>query len=282
MEIVICMATYNGKKYLKEQLDSIINQSYQHWKLFIHDDNSNDGTIEIVKNYSFKYPNKIIFLDDNIKCGGAKENFNYLLENINDNYDYVMFCDQDDIWLNDKIKDFHLKIKESEEKFSKNMPLVIFSDLKVVDENLNIISNSMIKYQKLNPKIANYFNLLKCQNVVTGCAMIVNKKAIDMSTPIPKEALMHDWWIALITAKYGKNIYLNKQTILYRQHDNNTVGSKNITFNRIFKIIFSKKIFNDFQKINNMLNKIDNEKLNFFCFLVCKLKATFIRFKNEK
>ena len=102
-KIYILLATYNGEKYLKEQLDSLFEQTNQHWTLWIHDDNSKDNTISIIKEYQSKYPNKIKFLDDNISTGGAKENFTYLLENIDDDYEHIMFCDQDDVWLEDKI-----------------------------------------------------------------------------------------------------------------------------------------------------------------------------------
>ena len=103
-KIYILLATYNGEKYLKEQLDSLFEQTNQHWTLWIHDDNSKDNTVNIIKKYKSKYPDQIEFLDDDISTGGAKENFTYLLDNINDDYDYIMFCDQDDVWLEDKIE----------------------------------------------------------------------------------------------------------------------------------------------------------------------------------
>lgn len=80
--IYILLATYNGEKYFSEQIESLLSQTYQGWKLWIHDDGSEDNTVQIIKNYTNQYSQKIVFLDDTISCGGAKENFSYLLNNI--------------------------------------------------------------------------------------------------------------------------------------------------------------------------------------------------------
>ena len=81
-KVYILMATYNGEKYLREQLDSLFNQTYQEWVLWIHDDNSIDSTELIINEYVDRYPDKIIYLNDGVRCGGAKENFSYLLEKL--------------------------------------------------------------------------------------------------------------------------------------------------------------------------------------------------------
>ena len=277
--IYILLATYNGEKYFSEQIESLLSQTYQDWKLWIHDDGSKDNTVQIIKNYTNKYPEKIFFLDDAISCGGAKENFSYLLNNIDKDFDYIMFCDQDDVWLPNRIELFLNEVK-IQEKNNPNLPLVIFSDLTVVDDKLNIISNSMVKHQKLNPSIASSFELLKCQNVITGCAMLLNKKAFEVSTPISKNVLMHDWWIALIVSKLGKNIYLDEKTILYRQHSNNVVGSKKVSLLIILKKVFSMDIFNNYKDLKLMLLGC-NYKLNFFKFIICKVVVITIRFSKK-
>ena len=277
--IYILLATYNGEKYFSEQIESLLSQTYQDWKLWIHDDGSKDNTVQIIRNYANQYPEKIVFLDDTISCGGAKENFSYLLNNIDKDFDYIMFCDQDDVWLPNRIELF-LNEVEIQEKNNPNLPLVIFSDLIVVDDKLNVISNSMVKHQKLNPNIANSFELLKCQNVITGCAMLLNKKAFEVSTPISKNVLMHDWWIALIVSKLGKNIYLDEKTILYRQHSNNVVGSKKVSLLTILKKVFSMNIFNNYKDLKLMLLECDY-KLNFFKFIICKIVVITIRFLRK-
>ena len=126
--IYILLATYNGEKYFSEQIESLLSQTYQDWKLWIHDDGSKDNTVKIIKDYANKYPEKIVFLDDDISCGGAKENFTYVLNNIDKNFDYIMFCDQDDLWLPNRIELFLNEVK-IQEKNNPNLPLVSFSDL---------------------------------------------------------------------------------------------------------------------------------------------------------
>ncbi|WP_304544124.1 glycosyltransferase family 2 protein [Sulfurimonas microaerophilic] len=269
--IDILLATYNGEKYLSAQLDSILKQTYQDFKILIHDDGSTDNTIKIIKKYALEHSDKLVVFDDNIRKGGACQNFSYLLQKASS--PYIMFCDQDDIWLENRVQMFLSSMKDTEKKYGKDIPLIVFSDLIVVDEKLNIISESMVESQKLNPKIASFFKLLKCQNVITGCAMMINKKALEISIPIPQQALMHDWWIALNVAKYGKNIFLEDTTILYRQHSTNLVGYQKPSFIRFLKILFSKKIFNDYIKIKNMLN----EKMSFYSFCICKIKVIFLR-----
>lgn len=268
------MATYNGEKYIREQLDSIISQTFEDWVLIIHDDGSTDSTVEILLEYKNKYKEKIVLIEDGIILGGAKSNFAHLMS-FSDSQ-YIMFCDQDDIWLENRIELFYAKMLESENIFHDE-PIVIFSDLVVVDEHLNVISNSMVESQKLNPIIAQTSDSLKCQNVITGCAMMFNKKALTLSLPIPKSALMHDWWIGLVTSKYGKNIFLNQPTILYRQHANNQVGFKKLNAHYIFKVVFSKKIYNDYVNIKAMMYDF-GIKTSFLSFFICKVKTILLRY----
>ena len=122
LSLAILMATYNGEEFIREQINSILNQTYKNWKLIIHDDGSTDNTVDIIKEYTKKYPNKIILIEDNIKCNGAKENFSHLIKIAykNFNFDYILFSDQDDIWLPNKIEVSLSKIQEMENKFGKN------------------------------------------------------------------------------------------------------------------------------------------------------------------
>ena len=173
-KVYILMATYNGEKYLKEQIDSILNQTYKNWRLIIHDDNSTDNTLNLIKEYVEKYPEKIILIDDDISTGGAKENFAYLLNKIDDNFDYIMFSDQDDVWFENKIELTLNKMIETERKYSKK-PILVHTDLKVVDENLNVIAESMIRYQKIDINNQKYIKFLALENVVTGCTVMINK-----------------------------------------------------------------------------------------------------------
>ena len=143
--IVILLSTYNGEKYIKQQLDSLFSQTYKDFEIIVRDDKSMDNTLEILKSFDIK-------LVDSTQNLGAKKSFASLLEYAIQNSDaeYFMFCDQDDIWEKDKIEKTLKKMEEMGSEFG-NVPLLVHTDLKVVDEKLNILSASMWKYQNINP-----------------------------------------------------------------------------------------------------------------------------------
>lgn len=269
-KVYILMATYNGEKYISEQIDSLLNQTYRNWKLIIHDDNSKDKTVEIAKRYESKYPNKIKVIDDNISNGGAKENFTYLLNNIDDDFDYIMFCDQDDVWLENKIE-LTLNKMIDIEKINTNKPILIHTDLKVVDEKLNIISESMFKYQKLNLNNQKNIKSISMENIITGCTMMLNKQLVLKSKDIPKEAIMHDWWIAIVTLKENGTIeFVDKATILYRQHELNTIGSKKVNLSYYLKKLLKiKELINNYKSIYIQYRKA-GIKMSIYYFIVNK------------
>lgn len=218
----ILMATYNGINYIEEQINSILMQTYQDWNLIIRDDGSNDGTIDIIKKFKYKYSEKIIFIEDGKQGLGAKGNFAELLKYSKNNY--CMFCDQDDIWIENKIEDTLKKMKELEFKYGNSTPILVHTDLKVVNENLNVINSSFWNYQNLNYRYKKINNLL-VQNNVTGCTVLINKTLLGFSKNIPESCIMHDWWLAIIASCLGVIGTLNESTILYRQHGNNEVGA---------------------------------------------------------
>ena len=171
-------------------------------------------------------------------CLGASLNFGQLLEYTNT--EYIMFSDQDDVWLPNKIE-LTLNVMKAAEQIYPNKPVLVHTDLKVVDSELNIISDSMWSYQKLFPEIGDDLSKIMAQNVVTGCTMMINRKARDASIPIPAEAIMYDWWLALNTAEFGKIAYLSIPSILYRQHSGNKIGAKRAK--RINILNFLKKLY---------------------------------------
>lgn len=229
--VQILLSTYNGGKFLEQQLDSIIKQSYKNWRIVIRDDGSKDNTVDIIKSYVNKYCDKIIFIEDNYEHLGACQSFSRLLHYTS--ADYIMFCDQDDIWLPEKIEVSVMKMKELEATYN-NVPILVHSNLKLIDSDLNIISNSFWKYQKLNPKLIGINNLI-IQNNVTGCTMMINKTLKELCAEIPEKAIMHDWWIALVTSAFGVFGYINRPLVLYRQHDKNDIGAKKYSFFSYFK-----------------------------------------------
>lgn len=251
--IDILMATFNGESYIEEQIESIIRQTYKDWILYIRDDGSEDNTIGIIKKYVKKYSGKIVFIEDNKKGLGAKLNFAELMKYTKS--DYCMFADQDDIWIQNKIEITFNKIKQLEMIHGKNLPILVHTDLKVVDQNLKIINNSFWKYQNLNPNKQSLNNII-VQNNITGCTMLMNKKLIELSLDIPRESIMHDWWIGLIATGLGIVDFIEESTILYRQHGKNTVGAH--SYNS-FKFIINK-IYRFKSTIESVYKSLDQAK----------------------
>lgn len=219
-KIKVLLSTYNGEKYLKEQLDSLQNQTYKDFEIIARDDGSCDKTLKILKSYDIK-------IIESTKNLGAKKSFSTLLEYAVANSDskYFMFCDQDDVWESDKIDKTLVKIQELEKLYGNEKPLLVHTNLEVVDENLESISNSMWEYENILPQY-NSFNRLLIQNTITGCTMMLNRKLALKCLHIPAEAIMHDWWIGLVASHFGKIGYITTPTIKYRQHDKNTIGAK--------------------------------------------------------
>lgn len=222
--VEILLAAYNGEHYLNDQLDSIVKQTYPEWKLIIRDDGSSDQSIDIIERYAQKYPHKITFLKDGDSNLGVTRNFERLMEY--STAPYIMFCDQDDIWMSDKIEKSLLKIQAMEERYGSSAPLLIYTDLAVCDEYGNNIADSFWKYQGADPLIPLNHAQALVQNNATGNTMIFNHSLIEHALPFPSDALMHDWWVALTALYLGKIDYINVQTILYRQHDQNVSGIK--------------------------------------------------------
>jgi len=234
--IDILLATYNGQEYLAEQIDSILAQSNQDWLLLVRDDGSNDNTVRIIEDYASRLPGRIKLVTDNGNRLGANLNFGKLLEYADT--EYIMFSDQDDVWLPNKIE-LTLNAMKAAERIYPDKPILIHTDLKVMDSQLNTIADSMWSYQKLFPEVGDDLNRIMAQNVVTGCTVMINRKARAVSTPIPREAVLYDWWIALNVCKHGKIVYLSIPSILYRQHSGNQVGAQ-----RVNAVHFLKKLRN--------------------------------------
>lgn len=242
--IDILMATYNGENYIRDQLESIINQSYIDWRLIIGDDCSTDNTVNIIKEYQNKYPQKIFIYENPVGSGSAKANFYGLLSRITS--DYVMFSDQDDVWLPEKISITLAMMQAYEKKYGEDNPLLVHTDLAVVDKTLNILCDSLFNMQDMDYKRDSFNNIL-VQNIVTGCTMMINKPLVKLLYEIPQRSVMHDMWFALTAAAFGKIVFLAHPTMLYRQHENNVEGAKNVnSFKYIaWKLFSGRKIHNN-------------------------------------
>ena len=234
-DIAILMATYNGEKYLSEQMDSLLNQTFQNWHLYIHDDGSKDETVSILKKYAERVPGKITLIDAP-PTGSAKNNFLFLLNTVE--APYIMFCDQDDVWVGDKIEKTYLEMKIMED----NAPALVFSDLQVVDQDRNLIAPRMSGYQKLNLKKKKPEDFL-AENVVTGCTVMINRKmaALARKAADPSRIIMHDWWMAIIAARFGVIACINEPLVQYRQHGINSIGAKKLGKDYIIQRLTNQK-----------------------------------------
>lgn len=220
--VEIIMASYNGEKYIKEQLDSIFLGNGQEFFLHVYDDGSTDSTREILMEYKREYPYRLI-LHFNRENKGVFRNF---MEGfMNTKSDYVMFADQDDVWLPGKLERTLKYMEYCEEKRGRDCPITVFTDAYVVNSNLQKIAPSFQQMSKYRTKRRSLSGLLM-ENKLMGCTMMMNKKVREYIKVLPQNARMHDWWIGLVTAAFGYIGYLNEPSLLYRQHGNNDVGSK--------------------------------------------------------
>ena len=224
--ITIIMAVYNGQEYIREHLESLKDQTYTEWRLVIRDDRSSDKTAEIVKKFSDEVEQEVIFKVNEKPSGSAKNNFALLINDAKES-DYVMFCDQDDIWKKDKIEITFNKMKQAEERYGRDFPLLVHGDVEVIDENGNINADSMFEMSHINAD--SKLPQILIQNHVTGCTMMCNKKLIaGISEYASSEyIIMHDYLAALYASVFGKIEVIRKPLLSYRQHSGNSVGAKN-------------------------------------------------------
>jgi glycosyltransferase involved in cell wall biosynthesis len=223
--ISVIMATYNGERYLREQLNSLLAQTATGFTLYVNDDCSVDDTIILLKQYSQQYPGKIVVSSNKANSGSAKYNFLSVIERVKD--DYVFLADQDDYWRPDKIEKSLAKMEDMEAKCGKNTPILVHTDLTVVDSELNVIAPSY-REQVLHPDW-NTFGLAQSlmMNIATGSTICYNRALAEL-VKIPKFVVMHDWWLLQTALLFGKVGHVFDKTVLYRQHGGNELGSSNV------------------------------------------------------
>lgn len=223
-KIVILLSTYNGMQYLEDQVRSIERQTFDDWALLVRDDGSSDDTYQFLEKLKLE-ENRIFLLpkQDNI---GVIQSFSALVEEAIKLFPeaaYFMFADQDDVWKPTKVEDTLKCMKALEVNHEY---VLVHTDLQVVDSSLNTIASSFMKFQHIRHSSEQALSVLLVQNFVTGCTVMLNRKLVLSALPIPRGVMMHDWWFALCAAAYGQIGFVNQPTILYRQHEENSVGAK--------------------------------------------------------
>ena len=234
-KIAVLLSTYNGEKFLAEQLDSLLAQSHKNFILVVRDDGSHDRTVSILESYASDHSEKICLLSPGGENRGASGGFAFLVNYVITNKEslgltssYMMFCDQDDTWYPQKIEKLLAAMLATEAGNDSALPILVHSDLEVVSEQNTVIAKSLIHYQGLEIHRNSFPNLI-ISNLVTGCTALINESLAEKALPIPENAIMHDWWLALVATAFGKLVYLDAPLVHYRQHGNNTIGAKEFT-----------------------------------------------------
>ena len=219
--IAICLASYNGEKYISEQLESIFAQSFQNFKLYIADDRSIDNTVMIIKRFQDRFGDRIHFTINATQLGVVK-NFETLLSNCDE--EYITLADQDDIWEPDKLT-HQLEAMIQLEQQSTTKSYLVHSDLMMIDENANVIADSYFSFRGYRLNQEKDLGHILGPSGVMGNTLMMNRELRDKSLPFPRELEIHDYWIAIVAELYGRRITLQKSLVRYRIHHKNISNS---------------------------------------------------------
>ncbi|MBU8882746.1 glycosyltransferase family 2 protein [Kaistella sp. DKR-2] len=276
--IGVLLATYNGEKFIAEQLQSLIDQTYSNWILYVRDDCSSDGTLTIIKDFEKKFPEKLVILQNEGRNLGAKDSFAALLNFVEE--EYYMFCDQDDVWVSTKIERSLAELKRVEHAYPGS-PVLCFCDAIVADEELNVIEASFWKSTSVDPFYIKQGKRFEIFNCAPGCTMIINHKLKKHLFPFPDKAPMHDWWISIVAQRVGIVHPINEGLILYRQHSSNTIGAESVEPQYFLKKLFRlSNLFKTQQNHLEFLREINGMgKMEFY---ISKLRYTLIRFMTNR
>jgi len=246
--VVVILSTYNGEKYLKELLDSLIAQVGVDLYLLIRDDGSSDSTVEILNEYSSLYKKTDLLLEDNIGCANSYMRLLRLASSLDFEYDYLAYCDQDDVWDPDKLQVAANNLKQSK----SDLPCMYFSNVQLVDQNLNKIKSHAIEYLFT-------FGESLLRNPATGCTVVINRALLNkLVSYYPTMVDMHDSWTYRVCLAVGGSIFFDdKSHIKYRQHDLNVRGGKKgfiRTWSRRYKSFINGNKGTRLETAQNILN----------------------------
>ena len=251
-KVAILMSTFNGEKYLPEQIESIIHQTYHNWVLYIRDDGSQDNTVKIIKQFS-RDNNNIIFVNEKNDINvGVFDSFMNLLKK--QSADYYMFSDQDDIWCEDKVIKSINRIRSM--KMDGKSNCLVYCDAELVDENEQIVAKSFLKNSKFKMRKENRKTIL-VSSFAPGAAMIFDAELYELVKNMPREAHIHDWWVLLNAVYFGNIEFMDEQLYEYRQHSNNVYGAGLIrNKNGIINFIKNNTILNTLKRLSDQTNEL--------------------------
>lgn len=220
MNVNILMSTYNGQEFLAEQIRSIQAQTFTDWVLLIRDDGSRDRTREIIADFAQQDSRIHLINPDSTENLGVIKSFHALVQY--QRADVYFFSDQDDVWLPDKLQ----VTLETAQAYPADQPLMIYTDLKVVNQDLQVMNESMIRSQSHHANTELVQELT--ENTVTGGTSMINHALAELWT-VTDDILMHDWYLALLATAFGKLVYVDQPTELYRQHAENVLGARTLS-----------------------------------------------------
>ena len=220
----VVMATCNGERFLNQQIASILDQTVPPTRLLVSDDCSSDCTLQRLDYWQqcSAIPIEIMKHDAIHGRLGSCRNFERLLQE--SRAPYVMLADQDDIWDLNKAERLLQKIDSMEQHFGRQRPLLVHADLRLINSAGKQLAASFHRHQGLQPALSSVLDI-GMQNLVTGCASLVNRACVEAAIPFPTEVVLHDWWLGLVAAGAGGLAYLKEPCISYRQHGANVVGA---------------------------------------------------------
>lgn len=218
---IVC-SVHNGEPYLREFVQSLQSQTVKNWLCWVRDDGSRDGSVALLTDLAAA-DERLRLLPGPGGQMGVVRSFNEGLQHVPSDARYIMFADQDDVWLPTKIE-YTLSAMMLGEEHS-NGPLLVHTDMKVVDEALNEIDDSFWHFAHINPEATSLQRLL-VRNIATGATMMMNRALREKVGQIPPEAAVHDWWVACVASAFGSIIAVSTPTMLYRQHGRNAIGAR--------------------------------------------------------
>jgi glycosyltransferase involved in cell wall biosynthesis len=212
--IDICLATYNGAVWIGEFLDSLDAQTHADWRLIVADDASTDGTLDLIRAHFSAMPDKLTVVQRAQTGQGVVQNFADAIDAARSAY--VMPADQDDIWVPQKLATMLSAMRRAEQDGS--VPTLVFSDLEVVDADLATLDPSWWSHTGIKAHWASSFKTMLSQNIVPGCAMMLNRRLLELAMPMPAGVIMHDWWFLLVALAFGRVDVCSETLVRYRRH----------------------------------------------------------------
>ncbi len=253
--LTLLLAVYNGMPYLEEMTTSLQRQTFPDFQVLVRDDGSRDGSIDFLEKLVCA-DSRFHLIRDSVSRLGPAGNFMVLLRKARGN---VAFCDQDDVWAPDRLECGLETLRKAEATFGKSMPLLVHSDLRVIDGEGRLLYPSFVRHQGWDLMTTDLRTLL-VTNHVTGSTMLINEPLRSLGAMAPQDIFMHDWWLAKVCAATGRLVPIPKCLVDYRQHGGNAVGaSQSNPVSRIFREVrnpgkIRRRVTETFQEASAMLD----------------------------